>query len=72
MIGLLLFIPTIPATIHKTQSKNCSNTRSAVERVTQQRSKQPFKQKPDNMKRLTGLAEAKAAKQATARRAKVV
>ena len=43
-----------------------------MERVTQQGSKQPLKQKPDNMKRLTGLAEAKAAKQATARRAKAV
>ena len=69
MLDLMLFTPTQTIT-KKTQS--CFNTRSAVEKVTKQRSKQTIKQKPDTTKRLTGLAEAKAAKQATARRAKAV
>ena len=60
----------IPAITHKKQS--CFNTRCAVEKVAKQRSKQTLKQNPATMKRLTGLAEAKAAKQATARRAKAV
>ena len=54
------------------ETQSCFNTRSALDKVTRQKRKQIIQQNPDTMTRLTGLAEAKAAKQATARRAKAV
>ena len=70
MIGLMVFKQMIHTKTKETQS--CFNTRSALDKVTRQKRKQIIQQNPDTMTRLTGLAEAKAAKQATARRAKAV
>ena len=78
MIDLMIFIPMTPTITYKTQnsfntmSEKSLKTNNTMSEKSIKTKKQTNKQKPDPMKRLTGLAEAKAAKQATARRAKAV